>query len=76
MQEGAPVYVKVDDYKDVLDVVSLIKEKIREAETILNNLNEAKAREDAEIENWKSSISEVKSKVVLIDKALLDVKSV
>ena len=76
MKDGAPVFVKIDDYKDVLDVVKLLKEKINEANSILDKINEVKSKEDAEIENWKHSIEEIKSKVSTIDKTLLNVSSI
>lgn len=76
MKDGAPVFVKIEDYKDVLDVVSLLKEKINEASSILDKINDVKAKEDAEIENWKNSVEEIKSKVSTIDKTLLNVSSI
>ena len=76
MKDGAPVFVKIEDYKDVLDVVSLLKEKISEASSILDKINDVKAKEDAEIENWKNSVEEIKSKVSTIDKTLLNVSSI
>ena len=30
-EEGMPVYVRIEEYKDVLDVMNLIKSKIAEA---------------------------------------------
>lgn len=75
MQDGAPIFVKVEDYKDVLDVVSLLKEKINEANKILDEISEIKSKEDAELENWKNNIEEVKAKVSAMDKTLLDVNS-
>jgi hypothetical protein len=76
MQEGAPIYVKVEEYKEVLDIIGLVKEKIGEADLVLNQISEIKSKEDIEIENWKSSLEDVKIKVSNIDKNLLDVKSI
>ena len=36
-----PVYVKVDDYKDVLDIIEVIKEKITETRDVLQKINDA-----------------------------------
>jgi hypothetical protein len=76
MQEGAPIYVKVEEYKEVLDIIGLVKEKIGEADLVLNQISEIKSKEDIEIANWKSSLEDVKIKVSNIDKNLLDVKSI
>jgi hypothetical protein len=76
MQDGAPIYVKVEDYKGVLDIIALIKDKIREADTILHHISDVKVKEDSEIESWKLSLDEIKQRVSDIDTTLLDVKSV
>lgn len=76
MKEGAPVFVKVDDYKDILDVMDLVKEKIKDANSILDKISAVKAKEDAEIENWRKGIDDAESKLAKIDKTLLEVNSV
>ncbi|MFT4304840.1 MAG: hypothetical protein ACMXX8_02005 [Candidatus Woesearchaeota archaeon] len=73
MKDGAPVFVKIDDYKDVLDIMSLLKEKINEANSILDKISEVKSKEDAEIENWRSNIEDLQLKISTMDKTILDV---
>lgn len=73
MKDGAPVFVKIDDYKDVLDIMSLLKEKINEANSILDKISEVKSKEDAEIENWRSNIEDLQLKISIMDKTILDV---
>lgn len=76
MQEGAPIFVKIENYKDVLDIISLLKEKIKEANVMLDKISEIKSKEDAEIEKWRSNLEDIKSKVSTMDKTLLDVNSI
>ena len=45
----APVFVKIDEYKDVIDVLHLIRTKIAEAKKTLAQINELKNREDNEL---------------------------
>lgn len=75
MQKGAPVFVKVDDYRDILDMIELLKQKINDANKILNSIKQVKAKEDQEIENWQMSLDEVETKVAAIDKTLLEVRT-
>jgi hypothetical protein len=73
MEDGAPIYVKIEDYKDVLDVISLVKEKLDEANSILDKITDLKVKEDSEIENWRSEINEVQTKISMIDKTLVNI---
>lgn len=67
-----PVFVKIDDYKDVLDVLDLIKRKIGDAKTLMNQINQLKNQEDAELELWFNEISDVERKIEFMDQTLLE----
>ena len=69
-----PVFVKIDEYKDVLDIMNMVKNKVAEAREILNRVNEIKNEEDAELELWHSSLDEIERKVEFIDKTLFEPK--
>ena len=42
MNREMPVFVKIEEYKDVLDVLELIKNKIIQAKDVLGKINELK----------------------------------
>lgn len=71
-EEGMPVYVRIEEYKDVLDVMNLVKSKIAEARETLAKLNDLKNEEDAELELWHTSLEEIERKVDFADKALFE----
>jgi hypothetical protein len=71
---GMNVFVKIDEYKDILDIIDLIQEKIKEAKTILGKINELKNQEDAEIELWKNGILDVERKINFVDQTLFEPK--
>lgn len=72
---GAPVFVKIDDYKDILDVLDLIKDRLAEAKRTLADLNELKNDEDAELELWSSTLNEIENKLEDIDRSLFEPES-
>lgn len=72
MDKQLPVYVKIDEYKEVIDIMNLIKTKIDEAKKILNNIYEIKSQEDAEIDEWNNQLEEVERKVNFIDNTLFE----
>ena len=65
-----PVYVKIDEYKEVLQVIGIIKDKIANAKEIINKINELRNEEDAELELWHSGLEEVERKVDFVDRSL------
>ncbi len=71
-KEGAPVFVRIEEYKDVLDIMNMIKNKIDEAKETLGKINELKNEEDAELELWHTGLEEVERKVAFVDKVLFE----
>ena len=67
-----PVFVRIDNYNDVLDVIQLIRSKLDEAKTTLNKINELKDQEDNEIELWENELEEIERKTKFIDKSLFE----
>ena len=75
MKGEAPVFVKIDDYKDILDVLDLIKDRLEEAKRTLADINELKNDEDAELELWSSTLNEIEKKLGDIDRTLFEPES-
>jgi len=70
MMDDMPVFVKVEDYKDALDVMNMIRLKIEDAKKTLEKIQELKSEEDTELELWHTTLEEVERKVEFIDKTL------
>jgi len=66
-----PVFIKIDEYKEIIEIMKLIKNKLEEAKKILYKINELKNREDAELNEWNSNISEIERKIEEIDSSVL-----
>lgn len=71
--ETAPVFVKIDEYKNVLDIIQVLKGKVRESKNLLENLHKMKMEEDSELEEWSSELEEIEKRIESIDKNLLRV---
>lgn len=72
MRSGAPVFVKVDEYKEILDVLDMIRNKIKEIKSNLNSINSLKNEENAELAMWNNAVAEIEKKVESIDKLLFE----
>ena len=71
----AQVFVKIDEYKDVLRTVGLIKDKLNEAKSTLAKVKELKDQEDSELGGWESKLSEIENKIEGIDHVLFEPSS-
>ena len=69
---GAPVFVKVDDYKEILDVLDMIKGKISDIRGTLAGINEMRSQEDAEISAWNDAIGDIEKKIDNFDKMIFE----
>ena len=70
VKSSSPVFVRIDEYRDVLEVMGLIKNKLSEARETLGKINELKNEEDSELELWNTSLEEIEKKAEFIDRSL------
>ena len=68
--ERMPVFIKVDEYDNVLELVRIVKQKMEEAKSTLLKINDLKNEEDHQLEMWQNALSEVEKKIDLIDHSL------
>ena len=71
-KQGAPIFVKIEEYKDILDVLKLLRDKMNEAKATLASINDVKNSEDTELETWNSVLGEIEKKLDAIDEALFE----
>jgi tetrahydromethanopterin S-methyltransferase subunit G len=69
---GMPVFVRIDEYKDVLEVLNLLNAKLGKAKEIIQRINELKADEDAELEMWQKELSDVEKKMDFLNHTLVE----
>ena len=71
-RSGMPVFVKVDEYKEILDVLEMIKDKLKEIRGTLGSINSLRNEEDAELAMWNSTINEIEKKIEGIDRIMFE----
>lgn len=69
---NAPIFVKIREYKNIVNVLDLVKNKLTDARNNLNKINEIKIQEDSELKEWETSLNEIEKKVEEINKALFE----
>ncbi len=71
--DNRPVFVQIDDYKEAMNNIEVLKQKIREVEYTLDRLNEIKSQEQLELSNCETALSKIKEKLVGVDKKLFEI---
>lgn len=62
-----PVYVKVEDCKDIVDILTLTQEKIEKARYLLEQIHELKGEEDAALSKWRDELDGVEDRLKALD---------
>ncbi len=70
INESNPVFVKIDRYKEITELIEVIDRKIEGARHLLADLEDLKRQEDQEIEKWQTSIEEVDHKIGILKEQL------
>ncbi|MAG08045.1 hypothetical protein CMO89_01095 [Candidatus Woesearchaeota archaeon] len=75
MQENVskpPMFIRIDEYEDIQDIMRVVKKKLDQAKSILNRIYSLKTDEDAEIDRWNSILEDVEGKMDSIERALFE----
>ncbi len=65
-----PVFVKIEESKEISKVIDLIKEKVKEVKTTLSELNRLRDSEKEELTNWSNTIEGIERKIEEINKII------
>ncbi len=72
MDYDQPLFVRIDEYKEVVEVLNILKKKLKEAGTILSELDRIKEEEDKELAEWHNDLEMIKEKLMHIDQVLFE----
>ena len=67
---AAPVYVKIEKYKEISSIMNEIRSKINEAHEALEKIKSLKSEEEKEIAEWEHELGMVKEKLAFAESSL------
>ncbi|MBW2998620.1 hypothetical protein KY321_03705 [Candidatus Woesearchaeota archaeon] len=67
-----PVFIKIDKYEDVLDLMNIVRDKVEKAKEVLIKIDDLKRKEDEKINQWKNNILDVESKLQNLNNNLFE----
>ena len=69
--DNVPIFIKIDEYKDVVDILARTREQIGQARHLISRISEIKGQEDEMIEKWAKELEDVEQRVEEVDKMLV-----
>ena len=64
------VFVRLDKYRELYDLLGQIRTKLGDAKQILKKVKELKSQEDSELESWQNELASVEQKLSEIHDAM------
>jgi|SRR3989344_7826466 len=67
------IFVKMDQYKEALETINKIRDKIKDADSVLNELRSMKDKEDMHLQKWHKDLEIIKEKLKRMDEVLYEI---
>ena len=75
MDEKSPVFIKIDEYRKVLEMVDDLKKKTGEVRSTISEIKELRDKEQETLQFWEQKIEDVDKKSMYIDQTLFEPES-
>lgn len=68
--EKRPIFVKIEEYKDIRNILDLVKGKIGEARHLIEEIEKLRHQEAQELDTWKGEVEDVQNRVDFIQRSM------
>lgn len=65
-----PMFISVEDYQEILNSITVIKDALRDTEESMNRLNELKNTQEKILEDWRGHLEDAERKITYVDQAI------
>ena len=72
ISNSASIFVKVDNYKEVSEIVNHLKDKVDEIRSTLQKVEELREKESDALHHWRTAIDDVDDKINNLSNDLLE----
>lgn len=70
--DNKPLFIKINEYKDIRDIVQLVKTKVSDIKKTLYDIDALKRQEEEELARWHGTVDEIEKKVDVMTHILHD----
>lgn len=67
-----PLFVRIEKYKEVLETLKRLREKISDAEEGIAKIENLRHEEEKELEAWSNDLNAIRQQLLAIDKKLFE----
>lgn len=68
--DNKPIFVKIEEYKDIRNILDLVQTKLQEAKETLEQIEKLRHDEAAELELWRNEMEDVEHRAAFIHQSL------
>ena len=68
--EKMSLFIKIENYEDVLDLMTVIKSKVNDIKSTFSEIRQIKDEEDTKLEVWKKNMELIEGKLGNVDRVL------
>ena len=70
--ENIPIYIKVDEYKQLLETLHALQNKLASVNGTIEKINKLKAQEDAQVAQWNENLTDIKARLEKVNQAFYE----
>lgn len=70
--DNKPLFIKLTEYKDVRDIVQLVRHKVGDIKKTLYEIDSLKRQEEEELAKWHTTVDEIEKKIDVMTHILHD----
>jgi hypothetical protein len=70
--ENVPIYVKVDKYKELIDVLHAINDRLANVNKTVEKINALKQQEDQQLQSWADNLTDIRNRLERINNAFYE----
>jgi hypothetical protein len=70
--ENVPIYVKVDKYKELVEVLKNINAKLSQVDKTIEKINMLKVQEDEQLRSWTENLADVRGRLEKINQSFYE----
>lgn len=70
-EPGKPLFVSMQDYREIDNGINTTKNALEQAETIISHLNDLKNAQEKIFEDWKNQLEDVERKLSYVDQIIV-----
>lgn len=71
-QGERPMFVKIQEYREAMASIDVLKQKIRETESLLERIEQIRTQEQNEMTSFRDNLNKMKEKLMSVDKRLFE----